>query len=331
MTKCSTLLAACLAFGANPVLASSFKESWTLHEGAYSLTFATSVLGGAAEVGSFQAIDGMIAKDGSATLSVSLDSVATGDDLWDARLRFLLFESFRRPSAQITAQIDPVALAGLKERRSVEITLPITLELNDHTGSIDTKLDVALLTDDIVSVSTVEPIQLDLSDFNLLAGLEKLEGSTGLKIVPRTDVEFELLFSAETTRPAGSAGEISLEACAKRIATIAGTDQVYFTSGSAELESKSFPLLDAIADTIHQCDGLEVLVEGHTDDRGSDEFNLELSDRRAAAVVTYLAVRGIPPERLRVKGYGEARPIADNNTRKGRWKNRRIEFTVPGL
>jgi len=71
---------------------------------------------------------------------------------------------------------------------------------------------------------------------------------------------------------------------------------------------------------------MTLMIKGHTDSVGSDEYNLGLSDRRANSVRQYLVNQGIDPSRLSSKGYGEAEPIAPNNTDEGRAKNRRIEF-----
>ena len=72
---------------------------------------------------------------------------------------------------------------------------------------------------------------------------------------------------------------------------------------------------------------LSVEVGGHTDSQGDDASNLDLSNRRAAAVVTALGERGVPQWSMRAKGYGETRPIASNADEAGRARNRRIEFT----
>jgi outer membrane protein OmpA-like peptidoglycan-associated protein len=71
-----------------------------------------------------------------------------------------------------------------------------------------------------------------------------------------------------------------------------------------------------------------VRVEGHTDNRGTGPYNLDLSRRRAASVVEYLVQHGIARGRLLSAGYGFERPIADNSTALGRAKNRRVEFKL---
>ena len=71
-----------------------------------------------------------------------------------------------------------------------------------------------------------------------------------------------------------------------------------------------------------------VRVEGHTDDAGNREHNIDLSFRRAKAVVEYLKSRGVAPERLEYMGYGGTKPLADNRTPEGRALNRRVQFTL---
>jgi outer membrane protein OmpA-like peptidoglycan-associated protein len=75
---------------------------------------------------------------------------------------------------------------------------------------------------------------------------------------------------------------------------------------------------------------LRVEVEGHTDSTGPAKYNLELSRRRAEAVLAFLGSRGVPLERLRARGYGEAQPVADNATEGGRRRNRRVDIVISG-
>jgi outer membrane protein OmpA-like peptidoglycan-associated protein len=106
-------------------------------------------------------------------------------------------------------------------------------------------------------------------------------------------------------------------------------DSVYFDSGSDHIQERSFTLLNQVAGVLQAATQIKRLrVEGHTDDRGKDAYNLELSQRRAAAVMKYLVERGVADTRLTSEGYGETRPIADNKTAAGRSQNRRVEFVV---
>ncbi len=86
--------------------------------------------------------------------------------------------------------------------------------------------------------------------------------------------------------------------------------------------------LDEILLALGRFPAVPVEISGHTDDRGSDAYNLDLSRRRAEAVLAYLVAQGEDASRFAVVGYGETRPIADNETAEGRARNRRIEFTA---
>ena len=104
--------------------------------------------------------------------------------------------------------------------------------------------------------------------------------------------------------------------------------RIPFASGSASLPGGSFPVLEAVEAALRQSPQLRILIEGHTDSVGDEGANLRLSTRRAEAVKAHLVGRGIDPERLEVRGFGETRPIASNETAEGRAENRRIAFTV---
>ena len=108
-------------------------------------------------------------------------------------------------------------------------------------------------------------------------------------------------------------------------------DKVYFETAKAVIKPVSFELLDEVATTIVANPQIgNVEVSGHTDAQGSDSYNKQLSDDRARAVREYLIARGVKPERLVAKGYGEELPIASNKTNSGRAQNRRVEFMILG-
>lgn len=105
---------------------------------------------------------------------------------------------------------------------------------------------------------------------------------------------------------------------------------VVFDFDSATLTPPSLLILDSVADILSKRPNFNVEVRGHTDSRGSDDYNLELSRRRADAVRDYLIEKGTPAEQLTATGFGEADPVADNETEDGRALNRRVslEFTA---
>ncbi len=106
-------------------------------------------------------------------------------------------------------------------------------------------------------------------------------------------------------------------------------DKVYFDTNRATIQGRSFDVLNQVASVMKANPQITRLqIEGHTDSRGKDSYNQELSQRRADAVQTYLEGRGLEPTRLTAKGFGEETPIADNETKVGRAENRRVEFTI---
>ena len=106
---------------------------------------------------------------------------------------------------------------------------------------------------------------------------------------------------------------------------------INFEFDKAVITPDSFPVLDAVAKSMtDNPDILRVEVGGHTDERGDAAYNLDLSDRRAAAVVQYLADHGVAAERLRSRGYGKTQPIDPSHTEAAWAKNRRVEFVILG-
>jgi outer membrane protein OmpA-like peptidoglycan-associated protein len=106
-------------------------------------------------------------------------------------------------------------------------------------------------------------------------------------------------------------------------------DLVHFEYNKDVIKPVSFPILDAVADVIRSNPAVRLLeVQGHTDSDGTNPYNIDLSQRRAASVVTYLVGKGIATSRLKPKGYGEEEPVATNGNAAGRALNRRVEFII---
>ena len=107
-------------------------------------------------------------------------------------------------------------------------------------------------------------------------------------------------------------------------------EKVQFDVNSAKILAVSHSLLDEVAKVIKENPQIKkIRVEGHASSEGSDTYNLKLSDRRANSVMKYLTGKGgISNETMSAKGYGEAQPIASNDSEDGREKNRRVEFTI---
>ena len=106
-------------------------------------------------------------------------------------------------------------------------------------------------------------------------------------------------------------------------------ETIYFEYDTDTIRPVSMPLLDQVAEVINALSAdLRIRVEGHTDSAGTPAYNLDLSYRRARAVVEYLVGRGVSRDRLEFRGYGDQHEVAPNDDPEGRALNRRVEFTI---
>ncbi len=105
-------------------------------------------------------------------------------------------------------------------------------------------------------------------------------------------------------------------------------EQLYFDFDKDVIQEASFPVLDELAQVLKENKSINVSVEGHTSSVGPTKYNQSLSERRAQAVVEYLAARGVARERLRAKGTGETDPSDTNATAEGRQNNRMVRFDI---
>jgi len=105
-------------------------------------------------------------------------------------------------------------------------------------------------------------------------------------------------------------------------------DNVYFDNGKATLKPTSFKALNDLVEILKIKNSMLIEIQGHTDNVGSEEDNMKLSQARAEEVRKYLIQKGIPETRLTAKGYGPTLPIADNSTEQGKAKNRRTSVKV---
>ena len=104
---------------------------------------------------------------------------------------------------------------------------------------------------------------------------------------------------------------------------------IYFDTAKATIKDVSKPILDEVADVLKaNPDIKKIRVEGYTDNTGATELNTKLSDQRAKSVADYVSGKGVDSARLDSKGFGPEKPIADNATKEGRAKNRRVEFVI---
>ena len=140
--------------------------------------------------------------------------------------------------------------------------------------------------------------------------------------------DFRVLVGVNYRRAeAGPPPPVAVEAAVEEKIVI--TQKIHFEFAKANIRPVSYPIVDDVAYLLQRNPQIRLVrVEGHTDWIGGDAANQTLSERRANAVRDYLVAKGIEPDRLVAVGYGETRPVADNNSVEGRARNRRTEFTV---
>jgi outer membrane protein OmpA-like peptidoglycan-associated protein len=108
-------------------------------------------------------------------------------------------------------------------------------------------------------------------------------------------------------------------------------DAITFGFDRSDLQPQFRPVLDRLAGTLSEYNQTIIEVAGHTDSKGTDAYNFDLSRRRANSVASYLGARGVSQQRMEIVAAGETRPVASNDTEEGRARNRRVEITLVPL
>jgi len=101
-----------------------------------------------------------------------------------------------------------------------------------------------------------------------------------------------------------------------------------FNVNSAQLSPTTQQNLRELAATLNKYEDTNILIEGHTDNTGSDDHNQKLSEERAKSVASFLGAQNVKSSRITTTGYGESQPVADNNSDSGRDQNRRVEVAI---
>jgi outer membrane protein OmpA-like peptidoglycan-associated protein len=124
--------------------------------------------------------------------------------------------------------------------------------------------------------------------------------------------------------------EVEVERLDEETLRVNFDSDILFAVDSAILSADSKYTLDEFANVMRDFPKTAILIQGHTDSTGSEEYNMKLSERRAQAVFNHLALREVGPDRMAAIGYGEGYPVADNSTPEGRELNRRVSILVRG-
>ena len=175
----------------------------------------------------------------------------------------------------------------------------------------------------IVRADTVEVTGVTALTGARAAITRTLSGGLGQGQAFTVDVRYDEALDPQAALP-------TPQECVTALNGILKKQKITFAPGSAEIESAARGTMDALADQMRKCPDITMEIGGHTDSQGRDSSNLALSQARAEAVLLGLQGRRVLVGSLTAVGYGETRPLADNDSPSGREANRRIEFTLPG-
>ena len=169
---------------------------WTVDSSQSRVSFVTVKADTIAESNIFKQVSGTVSEDGSARVTIPLDSVETRADTRNQRMREFLFETMKFPDAVITAKLNMADLRMLKVGDRKEMTLKANVSMHGHDLDIEPDVFVTRIGPRAVTVETTEPIVVEAFDFDMEQGLAKLKDLAGLpSITPAVSVSFSLLFT----------------------------------------------------------------------------------------------------------------------------------------
>tara|TARA_R110002096_G_scaffold42642_8_gene114855 strand:+ start:103 stop:834 length:732 start_codon:yes stop_codon:yes gene_type:complete len=146
---------------------------------------------------------------------------------------------------------------------------------------------------------------------------------------PPKDSDGDGVYDNRDECPGTPAGvKVNAVGCPEVGEKILSLEGVNFDHDKAMIKAESRPILDNAVKVLNENASVHVRVEGHTDSDGTDAYNMSLSQRRAEAVAAYLTAAGIDANRLSPVGYGESAPVAPNDTKENKYKNRRVDLVV---
>lgn len=207
-------------------------------------------------------------------------------------------------TATYAVTYEDILAGGVLNRALVEGETPAGLSIDALSNEVVTALQISLVE------QVIDPLTGILED--------DLRETTA-----KQSRLFEDIASGARDRLARQA----VDKCVARLNEFVTDNPILFETARADLKPESGPVLDEIRDILAQCENGRIEIGGHTDFRGSDEYNMRLSQARVDSVLNALRQRGVNTERLSARGYGESQPIADNSTEEGMARNRRVVFT----
>ncbi len=269
---------------------------------------------------------------------------------------FSLQSVLTEPTAAEASQETPIFTATLSEEGKVQLRGRLTDERT--RDAVDSFARARFGNDAIYLAARLDPDLPDGWPVRVLAALEALaELNNGKVSVEPGLIRVEGVTGSTEARPTiarllaarlGDTDQFDIkvryvekldpllglptpEECVADINAILTAAKISFDPGEATITADGAPILDRIAERMKLCSDVPMEIAGHTDSQGREEMNLALSQSRAQAVIVGLMERRVLTGNLDAQGYGETRPIADNDTEEGREANRRIEFTLIDL
>ncbi|WP_404926602.1 YceI family protein [Mesorhizobium sp. ORM16] len=178
------------------------QTNWALDPTASVLTYQSVKKNTIVETNKIRNISGSLTSTGDAKVSFDLNSVDTGVDLRNVRMRFLFFETYKFPTAELTAKVDPAAFADLATKRRMKAVLPFRLNLHGVDKDLEANVVVTMISDTMVSVASEAPVAVHVEDFGLLPNVDKLQQAASVtNIVPTASVSFDFVFTADGSKP----------------------------------------------------------------------------------------------------------------------------------
>ncbi len=157
---------------------------------------------------------------------------------------------------------------------------------------------------------------------------EEKENDDYLMVVKKEDYSYTSALIEPTEETFIEPVEVNFEVKPIAVGKAVELRDIYYPTASYTIDNKSLAVLDGFIEFMNDNPGVKVEIRGHTDNTGSYQGNINLSNQRAKSVYNYLIAHGIKSSRLRYKGFGPDKPIASNDNEDGRAKNRRTEFFI---
>jgi outer membrane protein OmpA-like peptidoglycan-associated protein len=268
----------------------------------------------------------------SARQALERAEAAHADDPGSERERALAYVAHRRALRAVAQGETVKAKQELAQAERRARAAQETLRLRAERELADARRELSDTARELATVrSELEQRGETLDQHTLrLREQERLLAERKAELEARTA---EIGSEREARQRAETEAAAALESIAKvqeqprgMVITLSG--HLLFASGQSELLPSAGSALEAVARAVQLAEDRSVIVEGHTDARGSDEQNLRLSQARADAVRQRLVAAGVDPARIRSVGRGEGSPLADNSTPEGRAENRRVEIVL---